>query len=90
LAEFPLCSLARFWTFDPFFRLAMIAPFDARQRYNPLSRAKHQTAGYQQIAVERATAAQRPGTALPSTTPYNGKKRRLAVQTVASLSVSKL
>jgi hypothetical protein len=60
LAELPLCSLARFWTFDPFFRLAMIAPFDAPQRYNPLSRAKHQTAGYQQIAVERATAGATP------------------------------
>ena len=60
LAEFPLCSLARFWTFDPFFRLAMIAPFGAPQRYNPLSRAKHQTAGYQQIAVERATAGATP------------------------------
>lgn len=29
LAEFPLRSLARFCTFDPFFRLAMIAPFGA-------------------------------------------------------------
>jgi len=60
LAEFPLCSLALLCTFDPFLRLAIIAPFDAPQRYNPLSRAKHQTAGYQQIAVERATAGATP------------------------------
>jgi hypothetical protein len=39
----------------------MIAPFGAPQGYNPLSRAKHQTAGYQQIAVEALQQALHPG-----------------------------
>jgi hypothetical protein len=36
LAEFPLCSFARFCTFDPFLRLAMIDPLVSLMLRNAL------------------------------------------------------
>jgi len=51
LAEFTLRSFPRFCTFDPFLRLAMIAPLGAGQRYNDPSCSQLSNASYQQVAA---------------------------------------
>jgi len=53
LAEFPLRSFARFCTFDPFLRFAMIAPLHWCSRNDttlPLAKS-YQTRSYQQTSV---------------------------------------